>query len=136
MQWSQHGSYTLNWQGNILLVSYFGTWNDIAVKHLHRDALLLWQAHGEKPWALLSDGRQWESATAEALDAWWLFFEEGLRHGMCAVTDIMPSNFHAMMVSPLAQRASQLTRYTHSHDYDAAIAWLNQQPSISSTQQP
>ena len=134
MQWSQHGSYTLHWQGNILLASYFGTWNEIAAQHLHRDALLLWQAHGHKPWALLSDGRQWEGGTAEALDIWWQFFEDALRHGMCAVTDIMPSRFHARMVSPLAQRASQLTRYTCSHDLDAALAWLDQQPGISSQQ--
>lgn len=127
MDFSQHGDYTLDWQDNILCIGYRGAWNDIAASNLHRDARQLWLAHDGEAWAMLSDARAWEGGTPECLALWWAFFEDGVRHGMVAVTDILPSAFHAKMVSPLAERASQLVHYRRSFDEAAARQWLGEQ---------
>ena len=128
IDWAQHGSFSLQWQGDVLRARYQGCWNEVCAQRLHREALALWQQRGsERPWGLLSDASDWEGATPEALAAWWAFFEDGVRHGMTAVTDVLPSHFHEAMVRAQAQRAAALVAYRHSPDIDAAMAWLAEQ---------
>jgi hypothetical protein len=130
MEWAQHGRYELSWHGDILVARYIGLWNEVAAEHLHKDALELWQARGSAPWALLSDGREWEGGSKLTLETWWLFFADAVEHGMIAVTDILPTSFHKVMVSPIAARASQQVPYTQSRTVEEAIEWLNQQLDI------
>ncbi|WP_428503393.1 hypothetical protein [Roseateles sp.] len=86
------------------------------------------QADGQaKPWGLLSDALEWEGGTPEALQLWWSFFEDCVRHGMVAVTDVLPTQFHEAMVRSLAERAGQLARYQLSPSFDAGMVWLAQQ---------
>lgn len=127
MEWAQHGKYQLQWQGDILIARYLDEWNEVASQHLHQDAQKLWTAHGDRPWGLLSDASLWGGGTQECLDEWWLFFEDGVRHGMVAVTDILPSELHALIVSPLAERASQLVHYRRSFSTEGALQWLGEQ---------
>lgn len=124
MQWAQHGTYTLEWQGDILVTRLTGEWNDVAALNLHRDARSLWQARGGHQWGLLTDAREWGGGTPECFDAWWAFFEEGVAAGMIAATDILPSMLHALIVSELAERASRLVHYRRSQSLDDALAWL------------
>ncbi|GAA5175101.1 hypothetical protein GCM10025771_06370 [Niveibacterium umoris] len=126
MEWTQHGSYALHWQGDILVARYEGAWNDVAAKHLHRDARILWQLRGPAAWGLLSDARDWTGATPEALEAWWAFFEDGVAHGLIAASDVHASMFNSVMVSPLAERAMRLAHYRSSRSVDDALAWLAQ----------
>ncbi|MFY7865376.1 hypothetical protein [Roseateles sp.] len=131
--WTQHGSFSLHWQGDILMATYGGTWNEVAARNLHLEARLLWAQRDLSPegkpkaWGLLSDAREWEGGTPEALALWWAFFEDGVRHGMVAVTDVLPSQFHEAMVKALAERASQLTRYRLSPNLESAKQWLAEQ---------
>lgn len=133
MVWPQHGSFSLRWQGDVLIASYCGIWNEVASRNLHRQARALWverglQANGQpQGWGLLSDAREWEGGTPEALAEWWAFFEDGVRHGMVAVTDVLPSQFHEAMVKSLAERAGRLTRYQLSARPEDGLAWLAQQ---------
>jgi hypothetical protein len=127
MKWAQHGRYSLRWQGDILIASYEGDWNEVAAQNLHRDARAMWLARGTAPWGLLSDARQWNGATPEAFEKWWEFFEDGVRHGMVAATDILPTSFHSLLVSPLAERASQRVSYQPSSSFEEAEVWLNSQ---------
>ena len=124
---TQHGSYSLLWQGNILIASYSGLWNEIAAKNLHRDAKILWLERGNAPWCLMSDGSAWEGGTQEALDAWWAFFEDGVVHGMVAVSDILPTSFHEKIVKALADKAGEISNYHHAQSYEEALTWLAQQ---------
>jgi hypothetical protein len=124
--WPQHGGYSLRWQGDILMAVYIGAWNEMAAKNLHRDALAMWQARGSKPWGLLSDARDWEGGTPETLEAWWAFFEDGVNHGMVAVTDVLPSRFHAVMVRSLAERAERIAPYRNSGNLEEGLSWLAQ----------
>jgi hypothetical protein len=128
IEWAQHGGFSLQWRGDVLLARYQGCWNEVCAQRLHREALALWQQRGSgRPWGLLSDARDWEGATPEALGVWWAFFEDGVRHGMVAVTDVLPSHFHEAMVRALAQRAAAMANYRHSDDVEHALAWLAEQ---------
>lgn len=125
--WTQHGSYQLQWQGDILVARYEGAWNEVASHNLHRDAKALWTARGTAPWGLLSDAREWESGTPEALAAWWAFFEDAVKHGLIAVSDVLPSSFHATIVKAIADRAHALANYRPGADIPSAMAWLESQ---------
>jgi len=127
MQWPQHGTYSLQWQGDILVSRLAGEWNDVAARNMHRDARVLWQQRGAKPWALLTDARDWGGGTPECFDAWWAFFEEGVAAGMVAATDILPSMLHGLIVSELAERARRLVHYRRSEHIDDALDWLSGQ---------
>ncbi|MCV2361081.1 hypothetical protein LNV08_19060 [Paucibacter sp. TC2R-5] len=125
--WSQHGSYSLRWQGDVLMAVYSGAWNELAAQNLHREARALWIARSGAPWGLLSDALDWEGGTPEALEAWWRFFEDGVQHGMVAVSDVLPSRFHAVMVRNLAERALRLAPYRSSASVEEGLAWLAEQ---------
>lgn len=126
MEWRQHGSFSLHWQGDVLMARYEGSWNEIAARNMHKQARALWQQRGADagPWGLLSDLRDWESATPEAGLAWWAFFEDGVRHGMVAATDIMPSALHQAMVKTHAQRAAELVKFQRSANIEEGLRWL------------
>ena len=124
MEWTQHGQYRLSWQGDILIAHYSGAWNEVAVRNLHRDARALWQQHGGQSWGMLSDLRDWDGATPEALTLWWVFFEDAVQHGMRVVTDILPSHFHEAMVKELAERAGRLATYCHHRELQPGLDWL------------
>ncbi|MCV2371286.1 hypothetical protein [Roseateles oligotrophus] len=130
-KWAQHGSYSLHWQGDVLMAVYGGAWNEVAARNLHRAALALWRERGSgdktRHWGLLSDARDWDGGTPEALEAWWAFFADGVNHGMVAVTDVLPSRFHAAMVRKLAERAVQIAPYRNSACVEEGLAWLAQQ---------
>ena len=125
--WSQHGAYSLRWQGDILMATYSGAWNEVAAKNLHREARAMWAGREASPWGLLSDALDWDGGTPEALHAWWEFFEDGVKHGMVAVTDVLPSHFHAVMVRDLAERALRLAPYRNSASIEDGLAWLGEQ---------
>lgn len=127
MQWAQHGTYSLEWQGDILVTRLVGEWNDVAARNMHRDARALWQARNGQAWGLLTDAREWGGGTPECFDAWWAFFEAGVAAGMVAATDILPSMLHALIVSELAERARRMVRYRRSQNIDDALAWLAEQ---------
>lgn len=73
---------------------------------------------------MLSDLRDWDGATPEALALWWRFFEDAVNHGMHAVTDILPSHLHEAMVKDLAEHAGRLTRYCHRREVQHGLDWL------------
>ncbi len=125
--WSQHGAYSLRWQGDILMAVYMGAWNEQAAKNLHREALAMWLQRGDASWGLLSNALDWDGGTPEALEAWWKFFEDGVKHGMVAVTDVLPSRFHAVMVRSLAERALSIAPYRSSASIEDGLAWLAEQ---------
>jgi hypothetical protein len=124
---NQHGNFQLTWKGSVLLAEYEGVWNEIAARNMHQQAKILWELQEKGPWALISDASKWDGATLATLDLWWIFFEDAVAHGLAVVTDILPSQFHAAMVSPLAERASKIAKYRCSKDLDDAYTWLEKE---------
>lgn len=121
----QHGKFTLEWQGDVLIAHYGGAWNEVAVVNLHRQACALWTARASgRRWGMLSDLREWDGATPEAMERWWEFFADAAAHGLSAVTDVMPSHFHEVLVRSLAERASRLVTYKTSVNLESGLAWL------------
>lgn len=124
MQLQPHGQFEILWHPPVLLVRYEGAWNEQAALALHAQARLIWQEPIDGAWAMLTDATQWEGATPEAFARWWEFFADAVQHGMVAVTDVLPSHFHEVLVKDLAVRASQLARHRTSADLTEAWDWL------------
>jgi hypothetical protein len=124
VQLQPHGQFEILWHPPVLLVRYEGAWNEQAALALHAQARLIWQEPIDGAWAMLTDATQWEGATPEAFARWWEFFADAVQHGMVAVTDVLPSHFHEVLVKDLAVRASQLARHRTSADLTEAWDWL------------
>lgn len=124
MHLRQHGRYELHWQAPVLLVRYEGVWNEQAVIALHADACALWQTWPPGPWAMLSDATHWDGGTPEVFERWTAFFQDAVRHGMTAVTDVLPSHFHELLVRELAEKAAREARHHTSHSLAEAWGWL------------
>jgi hypothetical protein len=128
MKFAQHGEFDLRWQGEVMVVRYSGEWNEVACANLREAARQLW-ANGlpSDRWGMLSDVREWTGGTPEALKLWWAFFEDCLRNGMCAVSDVMSSEVFKLVVNPMAIRAAELTQYHRSDNLSDAWQWLASQ---------
>lgn len=127
MQLRPHGNFEILWCPPVLVVRYEGAWNEQAVLALHEQARVIWREPIDGAWAMLTDATQWEGATPEAFGRWWDFFADAVSHGMVAVTDVLPSHFHEVLVKDLAVRAGQLARHRTSHDLADAWEWLADQ---------
>lgn len=123
----QHGSFTMAWNGPILVVTYQDTWNEEAVIALHAAARAAWTNCPLPQWAMLTNASQWDGGTPEVLHRWWNFFEDAVQHGMATVTDILPTSFHALLVKGLADRASSMVCYQRSANLAEAYRWLKSQ---------
>lgn len=123
----QHGSFTMAWNGPILVVTYQDAWNEEAVIALHAAARAAWTNCPLPQWAMLTNASQWDGGTPEVLHRWWNFFEDAVQHGMTTVTDILPTSFHALLVKGLADRASSMVCYQRSENLAEAYRWLKSQ---------
>lgn len=123
----QHGEYHIEWREPILWVRYQGTWNVQAVEALHAEVRSFWTQDPQRRWAMLTDAREWEGGTPEVFARWWDFFTDAVAHGLDAVSDVLPSSFHALLVRDLAERAQAITRFQHSASVQEAQAWLASQ---------
>lgn len=132
----QHGSFSLIWNGPILVVAYQELWNVEAVVALHAEARDAWSQRGSMPWAMLTDASQWEGGTPEVLERWWVFFGDAVANGLTTVTDILPTSFHALVIQDLADRASSMANYKRSEGRADAFAWLASQGFESASQDP
>lgn len=123
MDWNQHGDYQLQWRSDVLLVRYEGTWNEIASRHLHRDAAALWARH-PGPWAMVGLFDAWDGATPEAMQDWLAFFLDAVAHGLGAYAVIMPTGLHASMAQGLRQETAKRVTRKDCADLPDALDWL------------
>ena len=120
----QHGSFTMAWNGPILVVTYKDVWNVEAVVALHAAARAAWLANPLPQWAMLTNASDWEGGTPEMLERWWTFFGDAVQNGLSTVTDLLPTSFHALIVKGLAERAASMVQYQRSNDLSEAYRWL------------
>lgn len=123
MNWNQHGSYHLEWRGDVLVARYEGVWNEVASRKLHRDAKALWQAH-EGRWAMVSLFDEWEGATPEAFQRWMDFFLDATAHGLGAYAVKMPTGLLATVVEPVVKETTSRVERRECEDLPDALSWL------------
>lgn len=124
MDWNQHGTYHLQWQGDVLVIQYEGVWNEVAIRALHRDASALWTPHAA-PWAMVGLFEAWEGATPEALREWLGFFLDAVDHGLRAYAVAMPTTLHAAMAEGLRRETSRRVDRRDCSDLPDALHWLS-----------
>ena len=125
--WNQHGSFSLVWRGDVLVLRLEGTWNEVAATRLREEGGRLARARAGRPWGLLSDTAAWEGATPEALDGIWSFFEDALQHDLIAAATVIPDSFQALIIQPMAARAAKMTQFHGCASVADAEAWLRSQ---------
>ncbi|MBB2486279.1 hypothetical protein H5407_13735 [Mitsuaria sp. WAJ17] len=125
MDWNQHGSFHLQWRGDVLVVRYEGVWNEVAARHLHRDAALLWARHPAR-WAMVGLFEAWEGATPETLKVWLDFFLDAVAHGLGAYAVAMPTALHASMAEGLRRETSKRVDRKDCADLADALQWLSE----------
>lgn len=123
-KFTPHGEFTLAWHGDVLLVTYAKVWNPQAVQALHHAAQAMWSPPPRRPWAMLTDARDWLGSSPEVFERWWIFYQDAVANGMSTVTDVLPSRFHELVVKDLMARAAAVTTFRHSHDMEEAWQWL------------
>ena len=131
MPLKQHGTYSLHWQGQVLVQASAGTWNEECSRNLQRDALALLARRARDGqsghWAMLCDCTTWEGVTPEGSEAWWDFFQDCARHGLAAMADVMPSRIHGLMLDEVTQRCAALLPHQRCASMAEAWAWLRAQ---------
>ncbi|HLO94417.1 MAG TPA: hypothetical protein VK195_08875 [Burkholderiaceae bacterium] len=123
MDWNQHGNFQLQWRGDVLVVHYDGVWNEVAARHLHRDAAVLWALH-PAPWAMVGLFEDWEGATPETMKVWLDFFLDAVDHGLGAYAVAMPTGLHASMAEGLRRETSRRVDRKDCVDLADALQWL------------
>ena len=131
----QHGLFSMDWKGPVLVVCYLDTWNMETVLALHQAARQAWTERTAPQWDMLSDLSQWDGATPETLERWWGFFDDCVANGLTTVTDIFSTQFHGLLVESVAQRASALVNYRRSLNRHEAFAWLGEQGFVADNPQ-
>ena len=122
---SARGTFSLEWQGDILCLKLVGNCGLPLVQQLRQEAAQAWTARGPQPWGMFTDLTRFEGITPEALQAIWAILEEAIDHGMTAATDIRsPGHFRVTPTQTLQHIASR-THFQPSANLDEAMAWFS-----------
>ena len=89
-----HGTYSIKWVRNILIVEARGIWNEQCSEALNASATTVLELNGGKPFALLINSLAWEGATPLAVNFWLSFVERCRTSGLTIGASVMPSLFH------------------------------------------
>jgi hypothetical protein len=65
MDWAAHGCFELHWEDDCLSLSLTGEWNEVTAERMATRVRQLVSERGGRPWAPLSDARDWEGATPD-----------------------------------------------------------------------
>lgn len=124
MQWSAHGRFELHWEDDCLSLSLDGVWNEVTAERMATRVRALVAERAGRPWALLSDARDWEGATPEAMRIVWEMFVPLREQGMVAATTVLPLGFQEVVIRPLMRQARTMTRYRAFQQRADARDWL------------
>lgn len=124
MQWSAHGRFELHWEDDCLSLSLDGEWNEVTAQRMAARVRQLVAERAGRPWALLSDARDWEGATPAAMQIVWQMFVPLRDQGMVAATTVLPRGFQEVVIRPLMRQARTMTRYRPFQQRAEAKDWL------------
>lgn len=124
MEWTAHGFFELHWEDDCLSLCLAGEWNEVTAERMAARVRELVSARGGRRWALLSDARDWEGATPEAMRIVWEMFVPLRDQGMVAATTVLPLGFQEVVIRPLMRQAKSMTRYRAFQQRADARDWL------------
>ena len=119
---SQHGHFSLGARGQVVFISMVGTWNEECVASFEQAFPAFLQSEKVSgAWGALTDLREWEGATPQALERIagnvpWL---HGL--GMAASARIVTEVFYNAMIDKVVEVNSP---YQVFNNPEQGLAWL------------
>ncbi|MCJ8318010.1 MAG: hypothetical protein MJK12_00145 [Colwellia sp.] len=128
MNFSSHGSYSIETQGNILLVDARGPFNDVTLAQYQLDMKeVCQQMHGQS-WASLVTYYGSSIFTPEAEKSLIEITKYRIKHGMVANASVILNSSHADLQQMQLRRvyqSAELTFHVFS-DIDSAKDWLTE----------
>jgi len=127
MQYSAHGSYSIEQQDNILLIDAQGPFNDVVSEQYYQDIKLITKKMSHAPWASLisfkGDGVFTPDAEKKLIET----TEYRIERGMVAVAAVIHSSPYADILQMQLQRIYQSCgiKFNFFSDTKNAQKWLN-----------
>lgn len=127
MQYSPHGSYTIEQQNNILLVNAEGPFNEITTEQYHQDIKLITEKMKKAPWASLVSFKGNCVFTPEAEQILMETTQFRIENGMVAVAGVIINSAYADILQMQLQRVYQNCgiQFNFFSNAEHAQNWLN-----------
>lgn len=124
MSFTSHGNYKIEQRQGFFIITYYGSWNVEAAAAFIEEAKELVSESGYKKFGFLTDLREWEGSTPEAL----ALAKEGLdyfyEHGHIISVHVNNSGVKEQFVQPLqALQASRMV-FEQFHSMEIALPWM------------
>lgn len=123
----EHGEYSFEWQGDLLILSLSGSFNDVAIERFFDQVLESFISREERPWALLSSIDGGMMGTPEVLDVIKGAYRWG-EANQCKAAAISGAN---MVIDRIYRTFFESISYPTElfPEKDQAIEWLTSQLS-------
>jgi len=127
MQYSAHGSYTIEQQNNILLIDAQGPFNEVTTEQYHQDIKLITKKMSGSPWASLVSFKGNSVFTPEAEQKLIDTTQYRVDNGMVAVAAVIIDSAYADILQMQLQRIYQscCIQFNFFSNADHAQNWLN-----------
>lgn len=127
MQYSAHGSYTIEQQNNILLIDAQGPFNEVTTEQYHQDIKHITKKMSGSPWASLVSFKGNSVFTPEAEHKLIETTQYRVDHGMVAVAAVILNSAYADILQMQLQRIYQscCIQFNFFSDAEHAQNWLD-----------
>jgi len=121
----EHGDYHLEWQGDLLILSLSGSFNEIAITRFFQQVMGSFQSRSDRPWVLLSSLDKEMIGTPAVLEIIKTAYRWGEQH-QCKAAAISGAN---IVINQLYLSFFEELSYPARifEKKDDAVNWLSEQ---------
>ena len=121
----EHGDYHLEWQGDLLILSLSGSFNEIAITRFFQQVMGSFRSRSDRPWVLLSSLDKEMIGTPAVLDIIKTAYRWGEQH-QCKAAAISGAN---IVINQLYLSFFEELSYPARifEKKDEAVNWLSEQ---------
>lgn len=121
----EHGDYHLEWQGDLLILSLSGSFNEIAITRFFQQVMASFQSRSDRPWVLLSSLDKEMIGTPAVLEIIKTAYRWGEQH-QCKAAAISGAN---IVINQLYLSFFEELSYPARifEKKDEAVNWLSEQ---------
>jgi len=127
MSFSHHGHYTLEQKDGYFIVAYMSSWNEESARDFFNTFKSKIEQSGFKKFGIISDLREWEGSTPEALrvgrEATDAFYEKG----QVAAVYLTDSKVKQQFLQQLQAIQSSRMAFKNCTDIKMAEEWMQEQ---------